>query len=75
MESYTVRLDFYKEMRLDTEFGKYNSLIYMAREMIYYNYWSDVVMNYFLNSNDDIENIIDNLNIVSCDDFLENGKF
>ena len=72
---YTVDLDFYKEIRIDNHFAKYIDLIYMAREMIYYNHWSDIVMNCFLNSNDDIEKIIDNLKIVSCDDFLETGKF
>jgi hypothetical protein len=76
MESiYDVQLSFYKDMRLDVDFAGFYDLCYMAREMIYYNHWSNIVMNCFLESNDDIYDIIICIDIISCDEFLETGKF
>lgn len=72
---YDVQLSFYKDMRIEVNFAKYQELCYMAREMIYYNHWSNYIMNYFLDSNEDIINIINNSNIISCEEFLETGKF
>jgi short subunit fatty acids transporter len=73
---YEVSLGFYKEMKYDVDFASYNNLCCLAREMIYYNYLSDQIMSSFLNSsNDDIWNIINNIHIVSVDEFIETGKF
>lgn len=72
---YTVVLEFYKEMKYDVNFASYYELCYLAREMIYYNYFSDQVMSEFLNSSDDILNIINKIQIVSIDEFMKTGKF
>jgi len=72
---YDVQLNFYKDMRIEVNFAKYQELCYMAREMIYYNHWSNYIMNCFLDSNEDIVDIINNSNITSCEEFLETGKF
>ena len=68
---YDVNLSIYKELKQELRFGGYYELKMIAREMIYYNHYMNMIMNSFLSSNDSIENIIKNIEIVSLDDYLD----
>lgn len=71
---YQVDLSFYKDLRLEVELSHPFELLSIAREMIYYNHWTNLVMFEFLNSNDDISSIIENLKIKTIDEFFESGS-
>ena len=43
----------------------------VAREMIYYIHYTNLIMNLFLSSNENIENVLDKISIVSIDDYMD----
>jgi len=71
---YQVDLSFYKDLRLDVELSLPYELLSIAKEMIYYNHWANLVMFEYLNSNDDISFIIDSLDIRTINEFFETGS-
>ena len=70
---YTVDLEFYKEMKHDLDTESSYVLMSMAKEMIYYNHWSNLVMFQFLHSSshEDIETIISSLEIKTMGEYFE----
>jgi hypothetical protein len=71
---YDIDLMFYKEMKIESMYLDYNSMCLMAREMIYYNHLANKIMFNFLSSNEDITSIIENLDIISLDEYMEDSK-
>ncbi len=74
MSVYQVNLSFYKDLRLDVALSHPFELLSIAREMIYYNHWANLVMFEFLNSNEDIISIIKNLEIKTISEFFDSGS-
>ena len=74
MSVYQVNLSFYKELRLDVALSHPFELLSIAREMIYYNHWANLVMFELLNSNDDISSIIEGLEIKTISEFFDTGS-
>ena len=68
---YTVDLSYYKELKLNLQFSKSSELLMVAREMIYYIHYTNLIMNLFLSSNENIENVLDKISIVSIDDYMD----
>lgn len=68
---YSVNLSFYKDLKIEIQLAHYCELKMIAREMIYYLHYSNIIMDAFLSSNDTIENVMNNLEIVSIDDYLD----
>lgn len=67
---YTIDLSTYKELKLDMIFPNYQELNMIAREMIYYIHFTNIIMNSFLSSNLMIEEIIPKTSIISLDDYM-----
>jgi len=74
-ELYEVSLNAYKDTRFEMNFASYYELATMAREMIYYHYMSDMIMQSFLHMNVCMEDVIMNLEIKTIEEFMETGKF
>jgi len=74
-ELYEVSLNAYKDTRFEMNFASYYELAIMAREIIYYNYLADQIMQSFLHSNICMEEVINNLEIKTIEEFMETGKF
>jgi hypothetical protein len=70
---YQVDLSFYKEMRIECEIAHPSELKTIAREMIYYNHWTNSVMFEFLHSHTDISTVIENLEMRTVDEFMDIG--
>jgi hypothetical protein len=69
---YDINLDFYREMReFHCQFYNDYSWFFLTKEMIYYTHWANTIMFEFLNSNDDISTIIENLKIKTVDEYFE----
>ena len=68
---YEVDLSFYKEMKYDVSIERPRVLMSMAKEMIYYNHWSNLVMFEFLNSCQDLSAIIESLEIKTMEEFFD----
>jgi len=71
---YQVDLSFYKEMKYDVEMESPVVLLSLAKEMIYYNHWSNLVMFEFLNTAKDIDLIINSLQIKTIDEYFESNS-
>jgi hypothetical protein len=71
---YEVDLSFYKEMKYDLQMERSCVLMSMAKEMIYYNHWSNLVMFEFLNSCQDLDAIIKSLEIKTMEDYFASGS-
>jgi len=71
---YEVDLSFYKEMKFDVSIECPSVLMSMAKEMIYYNHWSNLVMFQFLNSCQDLSAIIESLEIKTIDEYFDSGS-
>ena len=71
---YEVDLSFYKEMKYDLLMERSSVLMSMAKEMIYYNHWSNLVMFEFLNSCQNLDAIIESLEIKSMEDYFASGS-
>jgi hypothetical protein len=72
-----VDLDFYKDTRDEVRCPfplDCRMLMGMAKEMIYYNHWSNSVMWEYLRSNDDISSVIGYVNIPSLEEYFNTGK-
>lgn len=67
---YSIDLSFYKDLKIDIQLSSNYELRMIAREMIYYLHYSNIIMDMFLSSNDTIESAINNLKIVSIDDYM-----
>ena len=74
MSIYEVDLSFYKETRGECNMSSYFELLSIAREMIYYNHWTNLVMFEFLNSNNDISIVIENVQIKALSEYVETGS-
>ena len=72
--TYTVDLAFYKDMKYELAFENFYVLMAMAREMIYYNHWSNLVMYEYLQSSNDIEVVIGSLEIKTIDEYFESNN-
>ena len=70
---YTVDLNSYKDLKIDIIFSRNSELRMIAREIIYYIHYSNLIMNLFLSSNENIENLLDKISIISLDDYM-NGS-
>ena len=71
---YEVDLSFYKEMKYDIDMERPSVLMSMAKEMIYYNHWSNVIMFEFLNSCRDLDAIIDSSEIKTMSEYFDSGS-
>ena len=71
---YEVDLSFYKEMKYDLLMERSSVLMSMAKEMIYYNHWSNLVMFEFLNSCQNLDAIIESLEIKTMEDYFASGS-
>jgi len=71
---YNVDLEFYKEMKYDLNMESQSVLMAMAKEMIYYHHWSNLVMFQFLHTSQDIEAIIGSLDIKTMSEYFESGS-
>jgi hypothetical protein len=71
---YQVDLSFYKEMKYDVEMESPVVLRSLAKEMIYYNHWSNLVMFEFLNTAKDLDLIINSLQIKTIDEYFESNS-
>ena len=68
---YTVDLNSYKDLKIDIIFSRNSELRMIAREIIYYIHYSNLIMNLFLSSNENIENLLDKISIISLDDYMD----
>jgi hypothetical protein len=71
---YEVDLSFYKEIKYDLQMERSCVLMSMAKEMIYYNHWSNLIMFDFLNSCQDLDTIIKSLEIKTMEDYFASGS-
>jgi hypothetical protein len=71
---YEVDLSFYNEMKYDVSIECPRVLMSMAKEMIYYNHWSNLVMFEFLNSCQNLDAIIESLEIKTMEDYFASGS-
>jgi len=71
MSVYTVDLSYYKDTKIEFALSNNVELMMMAKEMIYYNHLSNIIMYNFLSSNESIEYAINNTKIISLDDYLD----
>ena len=68
---YDINLEFYREMReFHYRFITPYSWMLKTKEMIYYAHWANSVMFEFLNSDDDISNVIQNLKIKTISEYF-----
>ena len=67
---YTIDLTVYKEFKINLMFSDYFELKMISREMIYYIHYSNLIMDLFLSSNENIENALEKISIVSLDDYM-----
>jgi hypothetical protein len=72
--TYTVDLAFYKEMKYDLNMESQSVLMAMAKEMIYYHHWSNLIMFQFLHTPQDIEAIIGSLEIKTMGEYFASGS-
>jgi hypothetical protein len=72
--TYSVDLAFYKDMKHDLDHENSHVLRSMAKEMIYYNHWSNLVMYEYLQSSNDIEVVIGSLEIKTIDEYFESNN-
>jgi hypothetical protein len=69
---YDINLEFYKEMRdFHCRFLTDYSWFVKTKEMVYYTHWANSIMFEFLNSNDDISTIVQNLKIKTINEYFE----
>lgn len=68
---YTVDLNSYKDLKIDVIFARNSELKMIAREIIYYIHYSNLIMNLFLSSNENIENLLEKISIISLDDYMD----
>jgi len=68
---YIADLSTCKQSRINFEFADFRELVMMSRTIIYFTHYSNLVMDAFLHSNETMEAIINNMKIVSLDDYLD----
>jgi hypothetical protein len=66
----TINLGSYNETKSDCYNESARYLVAMAMDMIYHQHWSNTVMYEYLNSNDNILVIIENLNIPTIEEYF-----
>lgn len=71
---YTIDLNNYKEFKTELIFLNYFELNMIAREMIYYIHYTNLIMNYFLSSDENIENVFDKINIITLEDYMNGSE-
>ena len=68
---YIADLSTCKKSRIDFEFADFRELVLTSRKVIYFTHYSNLVMDAFLHSNETMETIINNMKIVSLNDYLD----
>jgi hypothetical protein len=72
-----IDLEFYKDTRDEVRCAfalDCRMLMGMAKEMIYYNHWSNSVMFEYLRSNDDISLVIEKVDVPTLEEYFNTGK-
>lgn len=71
---YTIDLNTYKEFKTELIFPNYFELNMIAREMIYYIHYTNLIMNSFLSSDENIENAFDKISIIALEDYMKGSE-